>query len=526
MHFDILLKGGSLIDGAHEHSVPRKVDLGIENDRIAAIGEIPGGSADKIIDVQGLYITPGFIDTHGHSEFTLLADGRAEGKISQGITTEINGNCGLSASPLRGHAREQRTSEFEELNIHDQWDSFSEYFGLLRKKRNALNFLTLVGHGNLRGSAIGYEDRQLSDDDRQNIFNLLKTSLDAGAIGLSTGLVYPPGVFARPPEIIGLAQATQKMGGRIYTTHMRSEGDELLEAIDEALNVGFESSIPVHISHIKTSEERNWGKLGKALKKIHEARQSGLTLTCDRYPYTAASTSLDSVLPAWVFEGGKREELRKIQNMQGKIEDDILRTHPEESYWDSVTVSKVKKKKSKWMEGMRISEIARRSERNPLQSLFHILIEEELDVDAIFFSMSEDNLERILRCSYTVIGTDSAARSFQGITARGKPHPRGFGSFPRVLGRYVREKGIISLEESIYKMTGLPAKIFGIEKRGILKVGYFADITVFDPRSILDTADFGSPFQRPVGIHHVFVNGAPVMIHGEITGSLPGRVLN
>jgi N-acyl-D-amino-acid deacylase len=526
MRLDILLKGGFLVDGAHEHSVPRKVDLGIKNDCIDAIGEIPRSSAEKTIDVQGLYITPGFIDTHGHSEFTLLADGRAEGKICQGITTEINGNCGLSAAPLKGPAREQRTSELEELNIHEQWNGFSEYFGLLRKKGIALNFLTLVGHGNLRGSVIGYEDRQLSDEDRRNIFELLKTSLDTGAIGLSTGLVYPPGVFAKTPEIIEIARATQKMGGSIYTTHMRSEGDKLLEAIDEALRVGFEACIPVHLSHLKTREERNWGKLEKALKKIHEARQRGLPLTCDRYPYTAASTSLDSVLPVWVFEGGQKEELKKIQNMQREIEHDILKTHPEESCWDTVVVSKVKHKKSKWMEGMSILEIGKRLEETSLRSLFHILIEEELDVDAIFFSMSEDNLETILRCSYTVIGTDSAARSFQGITATGKPHPRGFGSFPRVLGRYVREKGIISLEESVYKMTGLPAKIFGMEKRGILKEGYFADITVFDRNTILDTAEFNKPFQRPVGIHHVFVNGAPVMIHGEITGSLPGRILN
>jgi N-acyl-D-amino-acid deacylase len=417
MHLDILLKGGFLLDGTDEHAVPRKMDVGIKGDRIGAVGDIAISSAEKTIDVKGLYIAPGFIDTHGHSEFTLLADGKAEGKICQGITTEINGNCGLSAAPLKGPAYEQRTSELEEFNIHEQWNGFTEYFALLRRRGIALNFLTLVGHGNLRGSVIGYENKQLSEEDRRNIFQLVKTSLDNGAIGLSTGLIYPPGVFAMPSEIIEVVRTTQKWGGRIYTTHMRSEGDNLLEAIDEALRVGFEASIPVHISHLKTSEKRNWWKLGGALKKIYEARQKGLHLTCDRYPYTAASTSLDSVLPVWVFEGGKKEELKKIRNMQREIERDILKTHSEESCWERIVVSRVKRKKSKWMEGKSLSEIGKRLDDTPLRSLFRILIEEELDIDAIFFSMSEDNLETILKCSFAVIGTDSAARSFQGITA-------------------------------------------------------------------------------------------------------------
>jgi N-acyl-D-amino-acid deacylase len=410
MRLDILLKGGILLDGTGEHAVPRKADVGIKGDRIDAVGDIAINSAEKTIDVQGLYITPGFIDTHGHSEFTLLADGKAEGKICQGITTEISGNCGLSASPLKGAVYEQRTSELEEFNIHEQWNSFTEYFALLRRRGIALNFLTLVGHGNLRGSVIGYKDKQLSDNDMRNIFQLIKNSLDNGAIGLSTGLVYPPGVFAGTSEIIEIVRTTQKLGGRIYTTHMRSEGDKLLDAIDEALRIGFEASIPVHLSHLKTSEKRNWWKLEGALKKIYEARHKGLPLTCDRYPYTAASTSLDSVLPVWVFEGGQKEELRKIKNMQREIERDILETHSEESCWERMAVSRVKRKKSKWMEGKSISEIGKKLDETPLRSLFRILIEEELDVDAIFFSMSEDNLETILKCSFAVIGTESAGK--------------------------------------------------------------------------------------------------------------------
>jgi N-acyl-D-amino-acid deacylase len=526
MTLDFLLKGGTVVCGASPYEVPLRTDIGIRGDRIEAIGELRENTAERIIDASGLCISPGFIDAHSHSEFTLLADGMAEGKICQGVTTEINGNCGFSAAPMYGDILEQRMSELDRFHINERWNSFSEYFEILRIRGIALNFLTLVGHGNLRGSVAGYADRDLTGKEKNRIHKLLGESLGDGARGLSTGLVYPPGMYADTSEIIDLARETVRCGGIVYTTHMRSEGNELLESLDEAVRIGFGSKIPLHISHLKTFEEKNWDKIGDVLKRIRDAQEKGLMITCDRYPYTAASTSLDVILPYWVYEGGRREAMKRIRLKEKEIREEILKIHPPEFYEKKVKIARVGSDRNKWMEGKSLYELSMTAGKKPLHCLFDILAEEELDVDAIFFSMSEDNLKTILQCPFTVIGTDSSARCFSGDTSNGKPHPRGFGSFPKVLGKYVREEAVLTLEDAIFKMTGLPAKIFRIEKRGMIKEGYYADITVFDPGKIIDRAGFDNPFRRPEGIYHVFVNGIPVMLDGEKTNRLPGKILD
>jgi N-acyl-D-amino-acid deacylase len=525
VRFDYILRGGLVIDGSGENSVPQRYDLGIKDDRIEAIGDLSASSDGKTIDITGLCVCPGFIDAHSHSDFTLFADGRAEAKVCQGITTEINGNCGMSAAPLYGPFLEQRKAELEELNILDRWATFPEYFTLLKKRGLAVNNITLVGHGNLRASVAGYSDKKITGEQREQIFSLLSHSVRSGAAGLSAGLIYPPGIFSDTQELIEIARETARAGGIIYTTHMRSEGDELLDAIRESVKVGFDSHLHVHISHLKTSNERNWGKLNNAVSLIQNARERGLRVTCDRYPYTASSTSLDSILPTWAYEGGREEELLKIKKMRNKLEKEILKDFPDDSYWEKVKISSLNLNKNKWMEGKSICEISLSLKKRPLDCLFDILVEERLNVDAIFFSMSEENLKTILNLPYTVIGSDSSARSFDGITAKGKPHPRGFGCFPRVLGKYVREGGVLSLSQAIYKMTGLTAHIFNIKKRGMLKPGFFADVTVFDPVRILDRATFHNPFLKPDGIHYVFVNGKPVMINGKTTNVMSGRIL-
>lgn len=525
MSLDFLLRGGFIIDGTSDDVEPRPGDIGIEGDRIKTVGNLSKIKAENIIDISGLYVCPGFIDSHAHSEFTLLADGRAEGKICQGITTEVNGNCGLSAAPLYGPAFEQRTAELKELGIKERWNSLSEYFELLDKKRFATNFLTLVGHGNLRASVSGYENRQLAASDKNRIFSLLKDSLGSGATGLSTGLIYPPGVYSDTSEIIELARATKMQGGNIYTTHMRNEEGKLLEAVTEAIRISFESGLHLHISHLKTHGEKNWEKIKEVFRLIDNAHKKGVRLTCDRYPYVASCTDLDVILPFWAYEGGHSEELRKIKNEQKRLADEILKAHPEESYWERVKISRVNLNKNKWMEGKSLAEISKSLHKPPVKCLFEILIEEDLRAEAIFFLMSEDNLKSILKRPYTMIGSDSSARSFDGITAKGKPHPRGFGSFPRVLSRYVREQEVIPLEKAVYKMTGLPAKTFGIKNRGIINKGFFADITVFDAGKIKDRATFDKPFVKPGGVYYVFINGKPVIREGVLTGELPGRIL-
>lgn len=524
MSIDYLLKGGIIIDGSAYDVSSSQMDIAIEGDCIKDIGDLSHVNADNTINVNGLVVCPGFIDVHAHSEFTLLADGRAEGKIFQGITTEINGNCGLSAAPLYGPALEQRESELNEINIKDRWRTFPEYFRLLEKRKFGTNFTSLAGHGNLRASVVGYEDKSLSESDLEKMVALLRTSMAEGAKGLSTGLIYPPGIYSDTSEIVELAREVAKYKG-IYTSHMRSEGDKLLESVEEVVDIAGKAGIHAHISHIKTSGEKNWGKLDKVFGMIEKAHDRGISITCDRYPYIASSTDLDTVLPSWAFEGGHKKEIARLKNQREELSKDILKNYPRPSDWDNVVVSSVSSNVNKWMEGKSISEISGSQNKTELESMFDILLDEGLNVGAIFFTMNEDNLKSILKRQYCAIGTDSAVRSFNGITARGIPHPRGFGSFPRVLGRYVRDLGVLTLSEAVYKMTGLSAGIFGIKRRGILRKGFFADITIFDPDKIIDTADYKDPFRKPEGIYHVFINGAPVLLEGELTGALPGRVL-
>jgi N-acyl-D-amino-acid deacylase len=519
-----LLKGGIVIDGSALDVSPMQMDIAVEGDCIKDMGDLSHVHADNTVNVNGLIVCPGFIDVHAHSEFVLLADGRAEGKISQGVTTEINGNCGLSAAPLYGPALEQRESELDAINIKDRWRTFSEYFRLLEKRKFAANFTTLAGHGNIRACVAGYADKSLSESDMEKMIALLRTSMDEGAKGLSTGLIYPPGIYSDTSEIIGLAREVTKYQG-VYTSHMRSEGDRLLESVEEVINIAGKAGIKAHISHLKTSGEKNWKKLDDVFDMIEKAHDRGVSITCDRYPYTASSTDLDTVLPSWAFEGGHKKEITRLKKQREELARDILKDYPRSSDWSKVVISSVSSDKNKWMEGRSIFEISKTQGKTELESVFDVLLDEGLNVGAIFFTMKEDNLQAILRRRYCTIGTDSAVRSFDDISAKGMPHPRGFGTFPRVLGRYVRDLEILTLSEAVYKMTGLSAGIFNIKRRGVLKKGFFADITVFDPERIIDTADYGNPFRKPEGIHHVFINGTPVLLDGELTGALPGRVL-
>jgi N-acyl-D-amino-acid deacylase len=524
---NILISNGMVFDGTG--SQPFEADIAVSGDTIAFIrqktikGE-EGIKPRKIVDARSLAVAPGFIDTHAHSEFTLLADSRAEGKIYQGITTEVNGNCGLSAAPLFGDVLKQREEDLRDLDIRDRWSTLTEYFEILGKRRIPYNFVTLAGHGNIRACIAGYEDRRLTTGERKKMKALLMKTVREGAIGLSTGLIYPPGVYSDTDELVELAGCVNKL---VYTSHMRSEGDRLVEAVEEVITISKRSGIKAHISHIKTSGVNNWSKIDHVVRMIEKAKKENVRLTCDRYPYIASSTDLDTLLPSWAYEGGTGEELEKLKDpiLRGKIRKQILGQHAGMEFWGKVYVSSVSSERSKWMEGKSLAYIANRRDSDTVDTLLEILIEEKLRVGAIFSSMSEDNLTKFLSLPYTMIGTDSSARCMSGITCMGKPHPRGFGSFPRFLGRYVRDKALIGMGEAIHKITMLPAKTFGIHKRGVLKKGAFADIVIFDPEKIADRATFENPFLKPEGIHHVIVNGMPAVWEGEMTGNMAGRIL-
>ncbi|MBI4843855.1 MAG: D-aminoacylase [Nitrospirae bacterium] len=524
MGIDYLLTGGFIIDGSSADASPMIADIAIEDGKIKAVGDLSGIDAGRVISIKGLCASPGFIDAHAHSDFTLLADGRAQGKILQGVTTEVNGNCGLSAAPLLGQAIEQRENELETLGIKERWNSFPEYFSLLLKRGVSVNCATLAGHGNLRASTAGYSYKPPSKEEMSEMKRLLAEAIKAGAKGISTGLVYPPGVFSDTAELIELARVAAK-NNCVYATHMRSEGSRLLEAVNEVMAIVNESGIRAHISHLKTDGEKNWKKLKGVFEQIDHENAKGFNVTCDRYPYIASSTGLDSLLPAWAFEGGDRMEMQRLKKEQARLKSGILKMHPEKSFWKTVMISSSASVKNKWMEGKTLFEVSIQAKKNPVNCLFDILIEDRLKTGAIFFSMNEENLKAILKRPYTMIGSDSSARSFDGVTSNEKPHPRAFGSFPRVLGKYVRESGLLTLSEAVYKMTGLPAATFGIKGRGAVREGYFADITVFDPKKVADKAEYNRPFVKPKGIHHVFVNGVPVVFDGRITGRLPGRIV-
>lgn len=530
---DLLIKGGIVYDGTGAE--PFEADIGIAGDKIAFIrkkSEAVSRTAKRIIDAKGIAVAPGFIDTHAHSEFTLLADPRAEGKLFQGITTEINGNCGLSAAPLYGKAFEHREKDLAELGIKERWSTLTEYFRILEGRGIVLNFVTLAGHGNIKASVIGYKDKKPTITELKKMRALLQKTIDAGAMGLSTGLIYPPGIYSDTEELIELCKVlSQKLrtsrSKLIYTSHMRSEGKNLIESIKEVIRIGKEADVRVHISHIKTSGKENWDKINEAIGLIENALRKGIRVTCDRYPYTASSTDLDTILPSWTYDGGAEEELRRLKSSQvlGKIKKEILHGHPDKDYWTKVSVSSVSSQKNKWMEGKTLTFISGRINNSPVDALFKILIEEKLRAGAIFSSMSEDNLKRFLSLPYAMIGSDSSARSRTGLTCKGKPHPRGFGSFPRFLGKYVRDGKLMSMSEAVHKITMLPARTFGINGRGVLEKGAFADIVVFDPERIIDRATFDKPFLKPDGIHYVVVNGLPEVAKGEITGATAGKIL-
>ncbi|MBA4373495.1 MAG: hypothetical protein C0402_11620 [Thermodesulfovibrio sp.] len=525
MKIDFLIRNALVFDGSLNS--PVRTSVGIVSEKIVYVGDADlSSAAGRVIEADGLALAPGFIDTHAHSDFTLLADPRAFGKLSQGVTTEINGNCGMSVAPLIDRALERREEDFRELGIKERWGSLDEYFGLIEQRGIGVNTANLIGHGNLRGSVVGYADRQPSAGELAAMQHLLSEAVASGAIGLSTGLIYPPGIYSDLAELTALGRVLHEKD-LIYTSHMRSEGTRLEEAVDEVIRIGRSAGIKVHISHIKTAGELNWQKADAVIRQLQQVRKEGLRLTCDRYPYVASSTDLDAILPSWVFDGGNDEELRRLNDpaLRKRIEAEIGEQVSRPGYWGKIIVSSIGSEKNRWMEGMTIEEISGRLTVTGLEAFFRIIIEERLRVGAIFMSMNEDNLRKFLSLPFCMIGSDSSARCFEGPTELGKPHPRTFGTFPRLFKKYVKEEGLFSLSEAVHKSTMLAAETFGLRNRGRIREGFFADLVIFDPETIADRATFEKPYQKSAGIHSVFVNGVEAVSEGLPTGRLGGRVL-
>lgn len=519
--YDILIEGGRVLDGTGNPWL--WADVGVVGDRIESVGRLRGAGADRKIDARGLIVAPGFIDIHGHSDFTALVDRRAESKITQGVTTEVVGNCGSSAAPMNQEVRAHRDKYMraqlgEEFSF--EWESMDDYMNLIDREGASLNIAPLVGHGTVRQNVMGFERRPPTDGELEEMKHLVREAMEDGAWGMSTGLIYPPSCYADKEEIIELARVLADYGG-VYFTHIRGEGDTLFEALKEAIEIGERAGVPIQIAHLKASGRKNWGKTAEALRIIEEARDRGVDVTFDQYPYTASSTGLAAYLPDWAHEGGTEkllerlrdpESRRRIAEMEGRLERD----------WNAVMIAFAKKHPQ--YEGKTIMEVAKMEGKEPIEAVFDLLLSEEAQVSIVAHGLSEDDVRRVMRSPYMMVGSDGRAVSPRGILGLGKPHPRGYGTFPRVLGHYVRE-GVLTLQEAVRRMTSYPAQRLGLRDRGLLREGMKADIAILHPEKVKDEATFTEPHRFTSGIPYVIVNGKLVIDDSRHTGALPGRAL-
>lgn len=525
--FDFVVKNGVVVDGAGNPWF--KADVGIKDGQIIDVGELSSSKSDEDVDARGCVVAPGFIDMHAHSDFSLLINPRAESKIRQGVTTEVIGNCGLSAAPLTKFLRKQIRETLpviEEAKLKLNWSSMSEYLKRLEKKGIALNAVPLVGNGNIRACVMEYDSRRASKSELEEMKQILAKSIEEGAVGMSSGLIYPPSCYASTSELIELCKVVANQGG-IYTSHIRGEGDTLINSVKEAIEIGKKSGAPVEISHHKASGKSNWGKVIRTLKMIDEARSTGVDVTCDLYPYVAGSTGLDAFLPVHSWAGGVEKLVQKLKNPEIRMQ---LRHEMEKSTlfkpdsWDTIMIAYCKGHRE--YEGKTIAQITKQKKTDPFDLVCDLLIEEKASVQIVIFSMREKDMHAVLKYPASMIGSDSSSTAPYGVLAKGKPHPRTYGTFPRVLGEYVRKAKLLTLEEAIRKMTSFPAQKLRLNDRGLIEKGITADITVFDPDKIADKATYDKPHQYPEGIKYVIVNGKLVIDDGKHTGQLPGRALS
>jgi N-acyl-D-amino-acid deacylase len=518
-----IIAGARIYDGLSPN--PTVTDLGIVGDRIAVIGDLRERDTYERVAGGGLTLAPGFIDVHSHSDELWLADGRCEGKIRQGVTTEIGGNCGTSVAPLRGLAEARKAEDARQVGVEIAWRDLDEFFSIVERSGVALNVATLVGLGTTRRCVRGDREGRLEEAEAAAQNALVRTTVEQGALGVSSGLIYVPSRYADRDELVACAATARDAGMGRYVSHVRDEGDALLEAVDEALFVGRAAEVAVQLSHHKAAWKRNWGKVHRSLELAARARASGHVVNADVYPYVAMWTDLDTILPDDAREGGREATLARLQDPATAAALALRLELDHAGTWGDIAISSVRSERNAALAGMRLDAIASRWRLSPPRAALRLLLEESLEVEAIFFAMSEDDVATVLSADFVSIGSDASARAFDGPTARGVPHPRTFGCFPRVFGRYVRGRRTLELGEAIRRMTSLAADQFGLGARGRIEIGAYADLVLFDADRIVDTATYDRPYAYPLGIDSVWVNGQAVLRHGEPTGARPGRAL-
>jgi N-acyl-D-amino-acid deacylase len=528
--YDLLIRNGTIVDGSGAPGF--KADLAVKGDRVVRIGDLSGATATRVIDAAGLVVAPGFIDLLGQSETYLLIDPRAMSKVMQGVTTEITGE-GESIAPINERQIKEQEGFLRRFNLSIDWRTLDEYFKRLEKQRSGVNVGTFVGATQVREYVIGYEDREPSKAELEQMKTLVARAMRDGALGLSSSLQYVPARFAKTSELIELAKVARQYGG-IYATHQRSEANTIDASLDEVFEIARKAGIRVEIWHLKTAYKKNWGRMPHVLERIKQARASSIDVNADIYPYIAGSTSLSASLPPWALEGGTEKMLSRLRDpaTRQRLKKEISE---ESNSWENiylgsggpegVLVSSVVNRELEPLQGKRISEIAILEKKDPLDALFDFILADEGQTGAIYFMMSEADMRAAMQSPFVTFCTDSGARATDGPLAGSKSHPRGWGTYPRILGKYVREEKLLSLETAIHKMTGGPAARVNLRERGLLREGMFADVTIFNPATVIDRATFESPNQYPVGIDYVLVNGQLSVDKGQRTPALAGRVL-
>ncbi len=528
--FDILIKNGTVYDGTG--SKPRRVDVGIKGDRIVAVGNLKSAKATTVIDAQGLAVAPGFINMLSWAVDDLVVDGRSLGDIKQGVTTEIFGE-GDSMGPLNDEMKQRRKAAQGDLKFEIEWTTLADYLKFLEKRGVSCNVASYIGATTIREYVIGLEDKKATTEQMAKMRDLVRKEMEAGALGIGSSLIYAPAFYAPTEELIEMCKVAAAYKGK-YISHMRSEGNRLVEAIEELLRIAREARIPAEIYHLKAAGKSNWPKMEQVIAMVEKARREGLKITADMYTYPAGSTGLDAAMPPWVLDGGYEAAFKRLRDpaMRKRIAEEI-RTPSDK--WenllqasgspDRVLLVGFKNENLNKYTGKTLAEVAKLRNEEYADTVMNLVLEDQSRVGTVYFMMSEENIRRQIKLPWVSFGSDGGSMPAEGDFLKSSTHPRAYGNFARLLGKYVRDEKVISLEEAIRKLTSLPAANLQLDRRGWLKPDYFADIVVFDPRAVADRATFEKPHQLAVGVKHVFVNGAQVVKDGEHTGAKPGRAL-
>ena len=528
--FDIIIKGGTVYDGSGSEG--QRADVAIKGDRIVGVGNYANATATNRVDASGLAVAPGFINMLSWSNESLIQDGRSQSEIREGVTTEIMGE-GESMGPVNDRVREHMLREQADIKYEISWKTLAEYLQYLEKHGISCNVASFIGATTIRENVIGFEDKQPSPEQLNQMRELVRQEMEAGALGIGTSLIYPPAFYAKTEELIELCKVAAKYRGK-YISHMRSEGNQIMQSLDELLRIAREANIPAEVYHLKTAGQKNWSKEDELLGRIEAAQKEGLKVRANMYTYTAAGTGLDACLPPWTEDGGYPALYKRLRDpaMREKIKAEV---QVDSDAWenlyigagspDKILLIGFKSDKLKPLTGKTLAEVAKMRGKDPIDTIMDLIAEDESRIGTVYFLMSEENVKKQMARPWISFGSDEASQAPEGVFLKSNAHPRAYGCFARVLGKYCRDGKVITLPEAVRRLSGQPATNLELDHRGFLREGMYADVVVFDPKTITDHATFEKPHQYATGMKHVFVNGVQVLKNGEHTGAKPGRAL-